>query len=440
MKNSRAKAPALLIAATLAGSGIQAATLEEVITQTLTGNPQTRASMNRYKASGETVRVARSGYLPTVDLRSGIGWERIDNEHTRSTEPATNEKDFTPKENSLTVNQNLFDGFSTTNEYRKSEQFRESRREQLRARAESLALDVSDVYLRVLDSSKQVELARDNLKTHERIHNLVQQRSDKGVTTQSDLFQSEGRLARARANLITARNNLQDAESQYLRIVNNPPEHLSMPFFDDQLLPRELDEAIRVALKEHPAILSSNHELEASQFGYDSTCGQFLPTLDLSLSQRWDRDVRGISGKEDDTIAMVTMRYNLFNGGADMARRQEAAYRVEENKANQLNTHQAVVESLRMAWSAYVNTAEEQPHLKRHMDASAKTVAAYKQQFEIGKRSLLDVLDSENESYQAKRAYTSANYRVLYARYRILSGMGQMLNKLNIKTPADWQG
>ena len=439
MKNSRATAPAFLIAASLINTGVQAATLEEVITQALAGNPQTLASMYRYKASGETIKAARGGYLPTVDLRSGIGWERINNnEHTRGNKTA--EKDFTPKENSLAVNQNLFDGLSTTNEYRKTRQQKEGRKEQLRARGELLALEVSDVYLRVLDGHRQVELARDNLKTHEHIHSLVQQRSNQGVTNQSDLFQIEGRLARARANLITARHHLQDAESQYLRVINNPPENLSMPFFDDQLLPQQLDEAIQLALRSHPAILASNYELKASQFGYDATRSKFLPTLDLSLSQRWNRNVRGVSGKEDDTMAMLTMRYNLFNGGADMARRQEAAYKVEENKANQMEAQQAVVETLRIAWSAFVNISEEQPHLKRHMDASAKTVAAYKQQFEIGKRSLLDVLDSENESYQAKRAYTNADYRVLYARYRILSSMGQMLDKLHIKTPADWQG
>ena len=225
-----------------------------------------------------------------------------------------------------------------------------------------------------------------------------------------------------------------------MRLVNRRPDDLSTPFFDDQALPAALDEAIQQAMKEHPAIIASNFELQASQFGYDGTRGKFLPTLDLSLSQRWDKDVKGVSGKEDDTMAMLTMHYNLFNGGSDMARRQEAAYKVEENKANQMDTHQAVVETLRIAWASFVNTNEEQPHLKRHMDASAKTVAAYKQQFEIGKRSLLDVLDSENESYQAKRAYTSSSFRGMQARYRILSGMGQMLNKLNVNMPAEWQG
>lgn len=438
MKISRATASALLVAASCQGSGLQAATLEEVITQTLTQNPQIQASLNRYKASGEAVQVARGGYLPTVDLKSGIGWERINNETTRAS--GKSEKDFTPKENSLTLNQNLFDGLSTTNNYRKSKEFRESRREQLRAKAELIALDISDVYLKVLDTHKQLELAQDNLKTHERIYSLVQQRSDQGVANQSDLYQIEGRLARARANVISVRNQVQEAESQYMRLVSEAPSNLSTPYFDDQALPAGLESAIEHALKEHPAILASSYDLSAAQFGYDSTRGKFLPSVDVSLSQRWDRDVRGVSGKEDDTMAMLTMRYNLFNGGADMARRKEAAYKVEENKANQMDAHQAVVESLRIAWATYENLTEEQPHLKRHMEASAKTVAAYKQQFDIGKRSLLDVLDSENESYQARRAYTNASYRVLYVRYRILSGMGEMLHKLNIRMPEQWQG
>ena len=435
MKISRASAPALLIAVTMQGSGVQAATLEEVITQTLTSNPQAQASLNRYQASGQAVQVARGGYMPTVDFRSGIGYEKLERESNQSGA----ETEFNPTENSLVLNQNLFDGMATTNEYRKSRELNDSRKEQLRAKAELLALDVSDVYLRVLDGRKQVELARENLKTHERIYDLVQQRSSQGVTNQSDLYQIEGRLARARANLLTTQNNLQDAESQYMRIVNRAPDGLSMPFFEEQTLPPALNEAIDTAIKEHPALIASSSEVSASQFGYDGTRGKFLPSFDLSLSQRWDKDVKGNPGKEDDTMAMLTMRYNLFNGGSDMARRQEAAYKVEESKANQMDAHQAVVETLRMAWASMEYISQEQPHLKHHMDASAKTVAAYKQQFELGKRSLLDVLDSENESYQAKRAYSNANYRVLYARYRVLNGMGQMLNKLSVRMPSSWE-
>ncbi|OED42912.1 hypothetical protein ACH42_11320 [Endozoicomonas sp. (ex Bugula neritina AB1)] len=435
MKISRATASALLIAVSLQGSGLQAATLEEVITQTLTNNPQAQATLNRYQASNEAVQVARGGYMPTVDFRSSIGKEKFQKDYSAFGA----ETDFTPTENSLVLNQNLFDGMSTINEYHRTKKVRDSRKEQLRAKAEFLALNVSDVYLKVLDGRKQVELAKENLKTHERIYDLVQQRSSKGVTNQSDLYQIEGRLARSRANFLTTQNNLQDAESQYMRIVNQLPVDLNMPFLDDEFLPAALSEAIKMATQEHPAIIASIYEVNASQFSYDGTRGKFLPSLDLTVSQRWDKDINGVKGKEDDTTAMLTMRYNFFNGGADMARRQEAAYKVEESKANQMDAHQAVLERLKIAWASMEYITEELPHLKRHMDSSAKTVAAYRQQFEIGKRTLLDVLDSENENYQTKRAYTNANYRALYARYRVLNGMGQMLHKLNIRMPSNWE-
>ena len=165
--------------------------------------------------------------------------------------------------------------------YRKNKELRDNRQERLRAKAELLALDISDIYLKVLNGRKQVELARENLKTHERTYDLVQQRSSQGVTNQSDLYPIEGRLALTRANLLTTRNNLQDAESQYMRIVNSTPDELSMPFLDG-------------AMKEHPAIVASSYEVNASQFDYDDTKGKFLLSFDLPLSQRWDKDINGM--------------------------------------------------------------------------------------------------------------------------------------------------
>ena len=437
MKILRASAPTLLlIAAQLQSINVQADSLEQVIARTLEGNPQAQASLNRFQASTETVKVARGGYLPTLDFKTGVGSERLDSPYTRAV--GSDQKDFKPKENALTLNQNLFDGLSTTNEYRKTREQQESHRELLRSKAEMLALDVADVYLKVMEQQRQVKLAQANLNTHERIHQLVQQRADQGVANQSDLYQIEGRLARARANVISSRNNLQDAESQYFRLVNDIPNDLSMPQINDIELPGELDEAIAIALKEHPALSASIYDVKASQHGYDQTRSQFMPKVDLSLTQRWDRDVNGQKGKHDDTLAMLSLNYNLFRGGSDSAKRQEAAYMLEESRANQQNAQRMVTESMKISWSALDSLTSEQPFLKRHMDASAQTVKAYKQQFDLGKRSLLDLLDSENESYQAQREYTNANYRVVYARYRVLNSMGQLLRKLNIGLPAGW--
>lgn len=436
MKILRASAPALLIAAQLQGAGVQAATLEEAISRTLETNPQAQASLNRYQASQEAVRVARGGYMPTLDFRTGIGHQRLDTPFTEAA--GNNKKDFKPQENSLTLNQNLFDGLSTTNEFKKSKEQKESKKELLRTKAESLALDVADVYIKVLENRKQVSLAQANLTSHERIYQLIQKRSEQGVANQSDLYQIEGRLARARANLISAKNILQDSESQYFRLVNQSPDDLIMPQVDDQEVPSELQEALAIALREHPSISASQYELLASQYGYDQTRGNFLPTVDLSLSQHWDKDVNAQKGKHNDTRAMLSMNYNLFRGGSDSARRQEAAYRVEESRANQQDAQRMITESMRMAWSSMESLSAEQPFLKRHMDSSAQTVRAYQKQFDLGKRSLLDLLDSENENFQAQRHYTTASHRLVYSRYRVLNSMGHLLKKLNIKLPTSW--
>ena len=129
------------------------------------------------------------------------------------------------------------------------------------------------------------------------------------------------------------------------------------------------------------------------------------------------------------------MRWNLYRGGRDSARIRESAAYVERNREIRNNTHRQVVESIRLSWISYQATSDQLVYLRERADASGRTRDAYKQQFDIGQRSLLDLLDTENEFIDARRALVAAEYENLYAQYRILAGTGQLLLALDIDLP-----
>lgn len=133
--------------------------------------------------------------------------------------------------------------------------------------------------------------------------------------------------------------------------------------------------------------------------------------------------------------AMLRLRWNLFNGWRDDARKRQTAHLINEAKSIRDNTRREVDESLALSWNAYKALDSQIPYLKQHVDASQETRDAYDKQFGLGKRTLLDLLDSENELFQARRAHTEARNKRLFAQYRILAGIGALMPTLKVGVP-----
>ena len=173
-------------------------------------------------------------------------------------------------------------------------------------------------------------------------------------------------------------------------------------------------------------------DVSAAEAQVRETKSGFYPALDLVFSQSWNKNLDGLEGPNKDYSAMLRLRYNLFNGGADLARKRQAAYVLDETRDQANRTRRQVVESVRLSWNAYRALNDQMGWLKQHADSSLKTRDAYDKQFGIGQRTLLDLLDSENELFQARSAYVRAQYDRLFAEYRILAGTGDLLQQLNV--------
>ena len=186
----------------LATSQTHAMTLTEAIQSTLDNHPELQASNQNRLVADEEVKVAKGGYLPTVDLIAGAGREQTDSPSTRALGDH-NKENLNFRDAELRLRQMLFDGFNTPNEVKRTEAVVNSRAYYSLGTAESLALRTVEVYLDVLKRREMVSLARNNLLAHERIHDQINLRSQRGVGSTADLDQAEARLALARNNLYT---------------------------------------------------------------------------------------------------------------------------------------------------------------------------------------------------------------------------------------------
>jgi len=411
-----------------------AETLQEVVDVTIKTNPDVLAASNERDAVSKEIIQARAGYLPTVDLAVGTGYESTDSPSTRTPTSHKNVH-LNRDEASLNLRQMLFDGMQTKNEVLRHTARTNSRAYGVFGASENTGLEAVDAYLNVLRRQKLVELTSTNLEAHERTHDQIKLRSERGVGRKADMDQSQGRVALARANQIAEQSNLRDAETSFLRVVGITAANLSDPDSPANLLPATLDEAISLGIENHPTLKSANADIDSANSQHDTALAVFYPRVDFELGTTANSDLDGVEGHNNDVTAMFRLRYNLLNGGKDKARREETAHLINQATEIRNNTYRQVEQSVRLSWNALETVNNQMSFFQLHVDSSENSRDAYQQQFSLGQRTLLDLLDSENEVFVARQALVNAQYDQLFAYYRVLNSTGSLLESLDVALP-----
>ncbi len=419
-----------------ATGSVHAQTLEQAVAHTIKTNPTIKAQYNEF-ISKRYLREASGGqYLPSIDLEAGIGYQDIEN-------PSNTQNwdfgDYTGNEVRVSLTQLLWDGNATLNDMDRTAADAESVRLQLLADAEDIALEVARIYLDATKAFELLTLSEGNLRTHKEIYSDIKKRVDSGIGSTADLSQVEARVAKAHGNLLAAQNNLYDVHTEFTRIVGQAPQGLIYPRADNNFIPRSLQDAIDIAFKDHPVIQVSHADVDSAKFQYKQSKGVNLPTFTIEASQSWRDDMDGTAGSDDETSVMLRMRYNLYNGGSDVANQDNFAYQLNKAKDLRDSSYRQVEEGLRLAWSGLELTQQQKLFLADHVDSASNTVVAYEKQYKIGKRTLLDVLNTENELFEARKSFLDAKYGEQYAKYRILNATGVLLDSLRVESPNEWQ-
>ena len=431
---------------------VYAQSLEQAVAQALDTHPDVRQSFGKFKSLEEQVNQASAGYLPTIDLTAGYGYEYTDSPGNRRSQlgKSDGETELRRGEFGLSVRQMLFDGFYTSSDVDRTMFEASAEQWNLLGIAEDLALSVAKSYLNFLKAQQLVALSDKNIASHQEIYEQIKERTDSGLGSIADLSQVTGRLARAQSNVVAARNNYRDARVQFKRLTNTEPQDLVMPVPDADMLPQTLETGLSQALAEHPVIKSSQQDTQAARSYKSLVQASYYPTLTLEIDANANNNIRGengmdsfgrdVGGHSNDVTAMVRFKYNLYAGGKNVSQERDAAYKINQAKEINYRAHRQVTEGMELAWNAYEMLGLQMQYIQLHVEASKDTHVAYVQQFKLGQRSLLDLLDTENELFQARQDYLEAQFSELDARYRLLNATGQLLDSLRITRSKAWQG
>ena len=417
----------LSIALLVGISPLSAQTLNEAVARAMKCHPEIRQNEMQQLATQQAVREAKGSYYPSVDITAGYGREKTVSPFTQDLEN-TNSITLNRQEFNGTITQSLFAGGGIVNEVKRNYANFVALNFRKIATANDIALEVTEAYLNVLLQKTIIRISKENLRKHNELLGLTRERASAGVSRQAELSQAIARVNLARTNLINAEGNLQEARIKFRKLVGIWPATLTKHKSPTvELFPTSIEKAVPLAMSYHPQIKSAAADIKEARAKQKVAASNLFPKIDAVFSAGRNRNLDGLEGKNFDNIAAVRMTFNAFKGGADLANTRKAAFEMQEAIQIRNNTMIDVREALGLSYNSWGINKERTRVLKKYVSNVQKTKSAYFEQYKIGKRSLLDLLNVQNEEYNAEVDYLRAINDENFAKYRILNNIGTLL-------------
>ena len=403
-------------------------TLKDMVQKVITANPEVQARYHAYEAAGYEQEQIKDGYYPKADIVSTYrNQEKIGDSSAFSASGTA----IPRLNNELVLRQMIFDGFATRNEVNRLGHSKRVRYYELQSIMQNASLEFVRAYIDTLRYQELVDYAKNNYIVHKQLYDRIEERVNAGVARRVDLEQAKGRLALAEANLLTETTNLHDVTARMQRILGElPPQTLEAIQFEKTGVETTVTDALRVAYIKNPDLLSTIEDIQAVKDEVKTKKARFFPRLDLEARKNLgvSRDGRNSTSAAD--VLQLTMNFNLFNGFSDknLLNQTEEKLNSAQDQRNKacVDTRQLVV----IAYNDIKSLQEQLVYRDEHQKSIENAREAYRKQFDIGQRTLLDLLDTENEYFQAKRAYALAKYDIQAAYSRVYAGQGELLAKI----------
>lgn len=397
-------------------------TLKEAAQQAVLTNPEVLSRWHTIRAAEGERDSARGALLPRVDLTAAAGPERR-SDLGRSNRSA----------NTLSITQLLYDGFAARNEVQRLDHTTKVRLFEFFETSQAVALEAARAYFDVIRYRELVRLAEDSFVEHRSVFAQTERRVNAKVARAVDLEQVSGRLALAEANILTETANLHDTTARFQRLVGRlPSREMPVPPHLTRDIPTDAASAIALSQQRSGALLAAIENVRASQAALASRSGAYMPRLDARLRSGQGSNNPPALGRFNSTAAELVLSWNMFSGFGDLARERQFAEQVNVAKDLRDKTCRDIRQTLIIAYNDISKLKEQMEFLVVREAAVGKALAAYRLQFDIGQRTLLDLLDTENELFQAKRAVVNAAHDLSIAYARTQAGLGTLLRALDL--------
>ena len=407
---------------------INAQDLKTTVEEVLSTNPIILERLKNYNATRKDITSAQSDYYPKLDLNLGVGLENTKKSNQANSAPDTSDN-YTVYQNSLKYTQNLFNGFDTTYKVQGQEYRTVSAAYSYIEKVNDRSFALVDAYLQVIKNQELLKTAQENVDIDQEILDKVQKLYNAGLTTLSEVNKIESSLALAKSNLVVQENTILDVSFNLENILGRHlnPDEMSRPKLD-VTLPENSKEAVAFSVKNNPSILVSDYNIRLAKATRKEKKSAYYPKIDIEISESMNKNLSAIEGNNDKFRAMAFLSYNFFNGFADKTAIEKSVILVHQEQETRNNLKRQVTQGLNLSWAANTKLQEQLIHLKDYKKYSLKTLTLYSKEYDLGRRSLLDLLSAQNDFIRSKAQIITTEYSLLFSKYRILDAMGRLVD------------
>lgn len=402
--------------------------LREATQRAISSNPEVTSRFNAFKAAVDEVDVARGGFRPRVDLEAAAGRTR-----DRLTQRSPADQNMSNTGLAISATQLLWDGLGTRNQVQQLDHARLTRYFEFLDSSDQTALQAVQSYVDVARSRALVKLAEDNYVQHRQVVDQIQSRVKAGVSRGVDLEQAAARLALAESNLLIETSNLHDMVERYQRVIGSaPPPMMALPRNLNNGLPPTPAAMLEAATRRNAAVAAAVENYRAAQAQTRNRESAYQPRVEAQVRAGAGHNFDGVVSQKRDATASLMLNWNLYNGGSDQARIRQATNLLSQ--AGDLRD-KACRDTRQTAAVAYNDTrklVDQINYLDRNVLSTEKARDAYRQQFDIGQRTLLDVLNAENELFTARRALANAEHDLVLSHARAQAASTNLVNALGL--------
>ena len=412
---------ATIAAALLAGTA-SADTLREALVSTYNSNPTIMAQREALKGTDASVAIARSASRPQVSATAGLNQDL-----TRT--GGGNGRNFSA---GVDVSYPLFNGGSVRNQIKAAKTRVDAGRATLRAVEGDVFTEAVAAYMDVIRDRAIVELNQNQVQVLSTNLQATRDRFEIGDLTRTDVAQSEARLELSRSSLATARSRLSASEENYRRVIGHKPDALAPP---PPLppLPNSPEEAVRIALASNPDLIAINQQARAAGLDVNVARATRLPRVEAIGSGRYtdylgtEEDQFGpfAAGSTTATSAGVQARIPIYQGGLPAARIRQAQAIESQILEQAVGTERLVVANTRSAFAAYRAAQEAIQSNQTAVSANELALEGARAEQSVGTRTVLEVLNAEQELLNAQVALVTARRDAYVAGFQLLNAMGQ---------------
>lgn len=408
----------------------QADNLMEVYQLAADGDPQLRQAEAAYRSTAESRSQARAQILPQLTLSANALRER--QEVVSSSSPFFSPTTFysTTKSYDLNLSQALYhrDAFV---QLRQSDAATAQAEATYRAAEQGLAVRAADRYFNVLAAVDNLDFAQAEKKANQRLLEQAKQRFEVGLIAITDVHEAQAAYDLAVAREITAENQLAVSREE-LREMTGKFHAALQPLKTEITLPSpqpaEVEKWVETALAQNLELLAAQAGVDKAREDVELQRAGHFPQLDAVASYGYSDVSAGLFGGSETTDGRIGLQLSLplYQGGATSSRVRAASYGLTQSKEALEQQRRATDRQTRSAYLTVIDTINSVNALKQALVSTQSALEATEAGYEVGTRTIVDVLQAQRNLYDAQRNYAKARYDYVVSSLRLKQAAGML--------------